>query len=61
MAPLFRFRRPGYRIALAADHEARWLAPTGGPGDALEMQPCAGGLFLLEAGARQVPQVLFAG
>lgn len=29
--------------------------------DALEMQPCAGGLFLLEAGARGVPQVPFAG
>ena len=29
--------------------------------DALEMQPCAGGLYLLEAGARGVPQVPFAG
>lgn len=29
--------------------------------DALEMQPCAGGLFLLEAGARGVPQMPFAG
>ena len=29
--------------------------------DALAMQPCAGGLFLLEAGARGVPQVPFAG
>jgi xylono-1,5-lactonase len=29
--------------------------------DALQMQPCAGGLFLLEAGARGVPLVPFAG
>jgi sugar lactone lactonase YvrE len=29
--------------------------------DSLEMQPCAGGLFLLETGARGVAQVPFAG
>ncbi|MBA3576136.1 MAG: SMP-30/gluconolactonase/LRE family protein [Sphingomonas sp.] len=29
--------------------------------NALEMQPCAGGLFLLETGARGVPQMPFAG
>ena len=29
--------------------------------DELEMQPCAGGLFLLETGARGVPQVPYSG